>query len=303
MKKRWVLGFAVCMIIGLSSVFLYESAGRPNNKQPALSEAAESATNFPQTKTDIHGGSVGEGDVSESKELTVESIDHVTAEEAQAEQITGNVVFVPEKQTEQIFFFVVLSPPQVPGEEAAKTFLQEKKQDIGLADDTELEVVEVRTDEINNTHVKFAQMVDGIKVENKSLSVHFDETGVITSVTGALTAIQSIEKTASERITENSAAEIAKKQYTYESLSEKPTVEKVIITKDDRNYETYKVKISYTSPEIASYDVYVDAYSGDVIHSENNIRYANVAGSGLDVLNNTRALNLYYDGLHYYMQD
>ena len=257
MKKRWVLGFAVCMIIGLSSVFLYESAGRPNNKQPALSEAAESATNFPQTKTDIHGGSVGEGDVSESKELTVESIDHVTAEEAQAEQITGNVVFVPEKQTEQIFFSGELSPPQVPGEEAAKTFLQEKKQDIGLADDTELEVVEVRTDEINNTHVKFAQMVDGIKVENNSLSVHFDETGVITSVTGALTAIQSIEKTASERITENSAAEIAKKQYTYESLSEKPTVEKVIITKDDRNYETYKVKISYTSPEIASYDVYV----------------------------------------------
>ena len=63
MKKRWVLGFAVCMIIGLSSVFLYESAGRPNNKQPALSEAAESATNFPQTKTDIHGGSGGEGDV------------------------------------------------------------------------------------------------------------------------------------------------------------------------------------------------------------------------------------------------
>ena len=303
MKKRWVLGFAVCMIIGLSSVFLYESAGRPNNKQPALSEAAESATNFPQTKTDIHGGSVGEGDVSESKELTVESIDHVTAEEAQAEQITGNVVFVPEKQTEQIFFSGELSPPQVPGEEAAKTFLQEKKQNIGLADDTELEVVEVRTDEINNTHVKFAQMVDGIKVENNSLSVHFDETGVITSVTGALTAIQSIEKTASERITENSAAEISKKQYTYESLSEKPTVEKVIITKDDRNYETYKVKISYTSPEIASYDVYVDAYSGDVIHSENNIRYANVAGSGLDVLNNTRALNLYYDGLHYYMQD
>ena len=72
--------------------------------------------------------------------------------------------------------------------------LSKKKQDIGLADDTELEVVEVRTDEINNTHVKFAQMVDGIKVENNSLSVHFDETGVITSVTGALTAIQSIEK-------------------------------------------------------------------------------------------------------------
>ena len=303
MNKRLILGFAVCTIIGLSSAFLYESAGNTNNEQPALSEAAESGANFSQTKTDSLIGSGAEGDASESKGLPAESVDPVTAGEVQAEQVTGNAVFVPEKPTEQIFLSGELSTPQMPGAEAAKTFLQEKKQAIGLADDTELAVVEVRTDEINNTHVKFAQVVDGIKVENNSLSVHFDETGIITSVTGALTAIQSIEKTASERITENSSAEIAKKQYTYESLSETPAVEKVIITKDGKNYETYKVKISFTAPEIANYDVYVDAYSGNVIYSESNIRYANVVGFGLDVLNNIRALNLYYDGSYHYMQD
>ncbi|MDB6354108.1 M4 family metallopeptidase [Trichococcus sp. K1Tr] len=303
MKKRLVLGFALCMIIGLTSSFLYESAGHPSNEQRALSKVAGSETTFLQTKIDSIVESEGEEDSSESERVLAESIDPVKIGQAQIEQVTGNEAFAPGKQTGSIFLSGELSTPQLPGEEAAKTFLQEKKQAIGLADNTQLAVAEVRTDAINNTHVKFAQVVDGIKVENNSLSVHFDETGVITSVTGDLTDIQSIEKTASERIAENSAVEIAKKQYTYESLSETPTVEEVIITKDGKNYETYKVKISFMAPEIANYDVYVDAYSGNIIYSESNIRYANVMGSGLDVLNNIRVLNLYYDGSYYYMQD
>ena len=141
MNKRLVFGFAVCMIIGLSSAFLYGSVGYPKNEQPAASVTAESATDFPQTNTDSLVESGAEGDASESKGLPAESIDPVTAGEVQAEQVTGNAVFVPEKPTEQIFLSGELSTPQVPGEVAAKTFLQEKKQAIGLADDTEIKVI------------------------------------------------------------------------------------------------------------------------------------------------------------------
>lgn len=304
MNKRLILGFIICIIMGLSLALFYGSARLPEKEQFSISETADSEIILTQTETGIPTGSVEASSVSERMDLPLETTEPDIAEDAdRVDQGIKTADFLIENQSQQIFFSGKLSPPQVPGEETAKMFLQEQKLAIGLSDDVELEVVEIRTDEINNTHVRFAQVVDGIKVEKDSLSVHFDETGVITSVTGALTAVQSIEKTDSERLTESNAIEIAKKQYTYESLSEPTIVERVIITNSGKNYETYKVKIAFTVPEIASYSVYVDAYSGKVIYSESNIRYANVVGSGLDVLNNIRALNLYYDGTYYYMQD
>ncbi|MCM8710183.1 M4 family metallopeptidase [Clostridium sp. SYSU_GA19001] len=205
----------------------------------------------------------------------------------------------------QVFLSGKLSAKQTPGEKSAVNFLDENKKLFGIDNVTnELKTVEVKKDELGHTYVKFMQMINGNKVEGSLINVHFDKNGVIVSVNGKVEKNKSITTLGNNKISESKAVEIAKKQYTYKSLRNTPKAEKLIISKDNKNYEVYKVNISYMEPTIGNYDVYVETYSGNVIKTENNIRYdGSVTGSGIDVQGNTKSLNLYQSSAQYQMKD
>ena len=205
----------------------------------------------------------------------------------------------------QVFLSGELTTKQLAGEKSAAKFLQENKLLFGIDNIAEdIKVIEVKKDKSGDTYVKFVQVIKGVKVKGSLINVHFDKNGVIVSVNGKFEKNKIVTTIGNKTITESHAIEIAKKQYTYKSLRNNPKAEKLIITKDNKNYEVFKVNISYTEPTIGNYDVFIEVNSGEVIQTEDNIRFGGVTtGSGIDVLGYSRKLNLYLYGTTYEMRD
>jgi Zn-dependent metalloprotease len=205
----------------------------------------------------------------------------------------------------QIFLSGNLSKKLVPGENAAIQFLEENKQLFGIENTkSELKPTEIKKDNLGGTFVRLAQIINGVKLEGNLVNVYFNKSGIITSVSGKLEKNKSITKLGSKSVSAEQAVETAKKQYTYKSLINTPKAEKLVLTKNNKNYEVYKVNIFYSDPSIGNWDVYVETSSGKVINTETNIRYDGPAtGSGIDVQNNLRSLNLYLSGASFQMRD
>lgn len=205
----------------------------------------------------------------------------------------------------QVFLSGELSDKEVPGEGSATKFLEENKEIFGI-DNTkeELKVVEVNKDDIGDTFVKFAQVIEGTEVDNSIINVHYDKNGVIVSVNGNLEENKEITTLGSKVISPEEAIEIAKSQFEIKKLKKTPKAEKLVITEDGVNYEVYKINIFFMEPTIGNYDVFVEVNSGKVIKIEDKIRYNNpVIGKGIDVLGKTRELNLSEDKGKYGMLD
>jgi bacillolysin len=217
----------------------------------------------------------------------------------------GNSNLKLKKKDGQVFLWGKLSTKQASGDKSAIKFVEDNKLLFGIDNTTEdIKVDEIKKDMSGDTYVKFVQVIKGTKVKGSLINVHFDKNGVIVSVNGKLEKNKIVTTIGSKIISESEAIEIAQKQYTYKSLRNAPKAEKLIITKDDKNYEVFKVNISYTEPTIGNYDVFVEVHSGEVIQTENNIRASGVTtGSGIDVLGYSRKLNLYLYGTSYQMKD
>jgi len=205
----------------------------------------------------------------------------------------------------QVFLSGELSDKKVPSESSATKFLQENKDIFGIDNaKEELKVVEVNKDDIGDTFVKFAQVIEGTEVDNSLINVHYDKNGVIVSVNGNLEENKEITTLGSKVISPEEAIKIAKSQFEFKKLKKTPKAEKLVITEDGVNYEVYKINIFFMDPTIGSYDVFVEVSSGKVIKTEDKIRYNNpVTGTGIDVLGKTRDLKLNEDEGQYHMLD
>lgn len=194
----------------------------------------------------------------------------------------------------QVFLSGELSDKKVPSESSATKFLQENKDIFGIDNaKEELKVLEVNKDDIGDTFVKFAQVIEGTEVDNSLINVHYDKNGVIVSVNGNLEENKEITTLGSKVISPEEAIKIAKSQFEFKKLKKTPKAEKLVITEDGVNYEVYKINIFFMEPTIGSYDVFVEVSSGKVIKTEDKIRYNNpVTGTGIDVLGKTRELKL-----------
>lgn len=205
----------------------------------------------------------------------------------------------------KVFVSGKLSDKAIAGEKSATKFLEENKSLLNIDNiKNDLKAVTVEKDELGHTYVKYVQTIDGVEVDGGALNVHFDEHGVLVSVNGEFNENKDVERLGNNTITEEKAIEIAKSQYTFDALREEPKAERIIFAKDDINYEVYKINISFFQPTIGNYDVYVEVYSGEIIHIVNKIRHnTSVLGSGIDVQGKVKNLNLYGSGSLYYMKD
>ncbi|MDF2947351.1 MAG: Extracellular neutral metalloprotease, fused to ChW-repeat [Bacillales bacterium] len=195
--------------------------------------------------------------------------------------------------------------PLIPDEKSAKIFIEENKSSLGVSDVTkELKLVETKRDEIGHTFVKFSQIINGIPVYGNNITVHYDQNGKVKNINGKLDKNKVIKTVGNDNLSENEAIEIAKKEFSFNSLRNTPTAEKFILNKDNSNYEVYKINISFLEPYIGNYDVFVEAHSGKIIHKVNRIRADGpVIGTGLDIQGNTKQLNLYQTGSLFVMKD
>lgn len=199
-----------------------------------------------------------------------------------------------------------LSSPETAGVKAATKFLDQYKALFGIKSVADqLKHTKTVKDNTGDTFVRFAQLIDGIEVYGSMVNVHFDKSGAIVSVNGMLNSDGSITAIGNRDISMAAAVDSAKKQFTFKSMRDKTEeTKKLVLRKDGKNYTVYKVNVAFREPEIGNYNVYVEASSGDVILTEDKIRYDGpVTGSGVDVQGTERPLNLYLEEEEYQMWD
>lgn len=232
----------------------------------------------------------------------------------------------------QYFLSGKLSGRQTAGTAAALRFLQDNAALFGIGSAAD-ELARVKADKDGgDTFIRFAQVIQGVQAEGYGLTVHFDRNGVVESVNGSLLADRTVTALGKTVLPGSAAVEIAEKRFTFNSLRRKPQAEKLITAVDGKNYLAYKVDIAFTDPEIVNCSVYVEAHTGKVLRTQDNIIYdmapdtasetmptasaeaspgakaldatlTGTTGWGVDVTGVTRSLNLSRDGAYYQMID
>lgn len=191
------------------------------------------------------------------------------------------------------------------GSDATK-YLNEIKELLGIENvDESFKVSSVEKDELGFTHVKLNQVLNGTKIKDKIINIHFNKLGEVVAVNGQYENKNfDIQNSSAQKISESKAVEVALKEFNYKTLRNTPTSEKEIIIIDGKAYNTFKVNVQYDTPEIGNWDVYVDVHSGNIVKKTSRIRFDGpVTGSGVNVLGETKTLNLTLSSSKYYMQD
>ncbi|MDI6804791.1 MAG: M4 family metallopeptidase [Bacteroidota bacterium] len=179
-------------------------------------------------------------------------------------------------------------------------FLFENKELFGLREpDKELKLISDIKDEMGMTHIKYQQQVNGVKIFQGQLIVHFNSDGSIECVNGRYFPTPDMNNT--PKIDNLSAIQIAKKSLSnYKSTGE--AAELNIYSKGVKLLLVYAVSLpSYSNPMMT---VFIDANTGEVIKIDDGIRYDGPAvGSGIALDGNVKTVHSYLYGGKYYMID
>lgn len=179
-------------------------------------------------------------------------------------------------------------------------FLSENKELFGLKEpDKELKTISEITDELGMTHIKYQQQINGIKIFQGQLVVHFNTDGSIESVNGRY--FPTPEMDTNPKLSSSDAIRIAKENLgNYKSSSEKAELN--IYSRGVKLHLAYSVHLpSYSHPMMT---VFVDANNGKVIKVDDGIRYDGPAvGSGVALDGTVKTVHSYLYSTKYYMID
>ncbi|MDF2881034.1 MAG: zinc metalloprotease [Clostridiaceae bacterium] len=206
----------------------------------------------------------------------------------------------------KVFLSGTLSSKKITDKNDVINFVKENEAVFGLENlGYSYKIIKNEKDPLGYTHVSIVQLINGLPVKDKMITVHYNKDGTINNVTGEVEKnVTSISSLGNSALSVEDAVEIAKKQFTFTKLAYDPKVETLAYIKDKKAYKAYKVNIKFDEPKINNYDVYVEATSGTILEKEDKLRYdGSVSGSGIAVDGSTKPLNLYLVGSTYNMED
>jgi Zn-dependent metalloprotease len=221
-------------------------------------------------------------------------------------KISKGKLKIHSKDGNEILISGKLSDSRRASDKEAIKFLNEIKELLDIEDiDNYFKVSSVEVDELGFTRVKLQQVVKGTKIKDRQINVHFNNLGEVIAVNGQYeNRTINIENEGAAAISEDKALETALQEFDYETLRNAPSVEREIIIIDEKAYNTFKINVQYDVPEVGNWDVYIDAHTGNIVKKASRIRFDGpVAGSGVNVIGQTKSLNLTLTSGKYYMQD
>jgi len=177
-------------------------------------------------------------------------------------------------------------------------FLAENKELFGLeSPDKELKVISNFKDELGMTHIKYQQIINGLRIFPSELIIHFNRDGSIESVNGnylptpIINTVPTLAPAAAISIAKNKIGDLN---------SIKQIAELVLYRKDNSLTLAYEVKLP--SKEFPEMTEYIDAVKGDVLAVENGIRYDGPAvGQGIGLNGVNKTINSYLSAGKYYL--
>ena len=183
-----------------------------------------------------------------------------------------------------------------------RKFLRNFKDQLRISDpDKDFMLYNMQTDELDRTHLRYAQMHQGLRVWPPELIVHLDPDGDVDLMSGAyvrmprkltlapLVKAQEAQQTAQEAIPDGSTGKVS-------------TPVLIIYAPNDR-MPRLAWKLTVNVALDSQWLVIVDAVNGATLEVITQVLDAKVAGSDVDLFGTTRSLNVWGEGGTFFMVD
>jgi Zn-dependent metalloprotease len=189
-----------------------------------------------------------------------------------------------------------------PAESQVASFLNENRQLLRIVEPSEeLRLIERATDRYGLTHLRYQQTYKGLDIWGRDLRVHLNQDGFVDSFNGRYIPTPHLIQVANSAISQSAAENIAR-QHLGKPVNE-PGSRKLIYVDDfEQPHVAWLVQMKGGLAE--NWHYFVDAQTGDILKYYNHIMTDGpVAGSGADLFDQTRNLNLYQIGSDFLMTD
>lgn len=163
--------------------------------------------------------------------------------------------------------------------EAALAYIKENRAVFNLPLSRDVEILRTVKAESNAgvTHVAFQMVLDGVVVNEAKIEIHIDAEGVVTLVNGSLPTINEIGNQIV--LGKYQAIGQARESIKAKKFTSVPQAELEIVAMDDGIARmAYVTRISVAEP-LGDWEIVVDAETGDVIRSNNEMNFATGRGS------------------------
>ncbi|NDI36098.1 M4 family metallopeptidase [Chengkuizengella sediminis] len=184
------------------------------------------------------------------------------------------------------------------------SFLEENKDLFNIVDG-DFEILTSDSDELGMTHYKTQFTVDGIPVYGAELTVHTDNSGVITSLNGQVEpSLVNKKWSKSIKLSSSDSIEVAENQLSFtpkeDTYTTEPTADLYMYQHEGKWMPVYIVELQFLEPYIGREFSFIDAKKGEVLKSYNRIQDSAEIGTGTGLSGETRTINTYlYNGTYY----
>ena len=204
------------------------------------------------------------------------------------------------------------SPSKKAAEDIVYNYLAEKQELYKYGKDpfTSFKVIEENKDDLGFTYLKFQQVYQGVPVFGSVITAHVNQDGVLTAVSGEVApelnkkqSLKSGAKVKKAEATATAISDLTAKLGQAPELEHEAKPEFVVYVKDGQAKFAYSLEFEFLSPEPGNYQYFVDAHSGNVLDSYNQMHTAkpgdggttitgtDTVGTGKGVLGDTKSFN------------
>lgn len=171
-------------------------------------------------------------------------------------------------------------------------------------------------DNYGSTALRLQQLYNGVPVWGSTQAALVAEDGTLTVFSGTVTPDLDNKKglKGEKKVNGKKAIEVAEADLGYTPEYEKaPSAELVVYTQGNEATYAYLVNLNFLSPKPGNYNYFVEASTGKILNTYNDLHEAKPGGStgtvtdttgtGIGVLKDSKTLNMTLSGSTHYLQD
>jgi thermolysin len=161
-------------------------------------------------------------------------------------------------------------------------------------------------DKYGSTALRLQQLYNGVPVWGSTQAALVAEDGTLTVFSGTVTPDLDNKKglKGEKKVNGKKAIEVAEADLGYTPEYEKaPTAELVVYTQGNEATYAYLVNLNFLSPKPGNYNYFVEASTGKILNTYNDLHEVDATGTGVGVLGDSKSLNLNQSSGIYYLQD
>jgi len=185
--------------------------------------------------------------------------------------------------------------------ESFRMFMRKNRALFGLRNpDIELVQKSASIGELGNKHIRFKQKFDGLPVWKSELVAQFSPQGNLISVHGAYASTPQVVNT-QPAISEMQALDLARQTKPELTGAKQLGIPELVIYPSDTSEPRLVWRLVLEKSLSEVWEIFLDAQTGETLLSFNRVPTNNSSGSGVDLADVLRPLNVWQEGADYYL--